>query len=106
MEQAPILQAVLQCDWLEKELYAKEEDLEQLREILTNAKFDFVGGCGYGAKLTITLAGGEKITIFKGCDSCDSMVFGSYGGYYIGNKANTEFWEIFGLNPETKELID
>ncbi len=102
----PILQAVLKCDWLEKELYAKEEDLERLREILMNAEFGFVGGCGYGARLTITLAGGEKITVFKGCDSCDSMVFGSYSGYFIGDKQNTEFWEMFGLNPETKELID
>lgn len=100
-----ILEARLDCGWLETPLYADESDLERLREILVNAEFDSVGGCGYGAKLTITLSSGEKITAFKGCDSCDSMVFGSYGGYSIGDSENTEFWEIFGLDEQTKELL-
>lgn len=100
-----ILEARLDCDWLETPLYADESDLERLREILVNAEFDSVGGCGYGAKLTVTLSNGEKITAFKGCDSCDSMVFGSYGGYSIGDSENTEFWEIFGLDEQTKELL-
>jgi len=102
----PIVKAVLECDWLNEEIQVEGEALERLREILTNAEFGFVGGCGYGAKLTITLEGGEEITVFKGCDGCDSMVFGSYGGYFIGDKGNTEFWKLFDLDPETKEPIE
>ena len=101
-----IVTAVLECDWLKEDIYVEGEALERLREILTNAEFGFVGGCGYGAKLTITLEGGEEITVFKGCDGCDSMVFGSYGGYFIGDKGNTEFWKLFDLDPETKEPIE
>lgn len=101
----PILEACLDCDWLDTPIYADENSLERLKEILINAEFDYVGNCGYGAKLTLTLTDGEKLTMFKGTDSCDTMVFGSYGGYYIGDKENTEFWEIFGLDVETKELL-
>lgn len=101
----PIVKAVLECDWLKEEIYVEGEVLERLREILTNAEFGFVGSCGYGAKLTLTLDSGEELVVFKGCDGCDSMVFGSYGGYFIGDKENTEFWKMFGLDPETKELM-
>lgn len=101
----PIVKAVLECDWLKEEIYVEGEVLERIREILTNAEFGFVGSCGYGAKLTLTLDSGEELVVFKGCDGCDSMVFGSYGGYFIGDKENTEFWKMFGLNPETKELM-
>ena len=101
-----IREARLDCDWLDAPLYADEEDLPRLREILKNAKHDIVGACGYGAKLTLTFTGGEKLTVFKGCDSCDTIVFGSYGGYALGDKENTAFWEMFGLDPDTKERIE
>ena len=101
-----IREARLDCDWLDAPLYASEEDLPRLREILKNAQYDFVGACGYGAKLTLTFTGGEKLTVFKGCDSCDTIVFGSYGGYFIGRKENIEFWEMFGLDPDTKERTE
>ena len=101
-----IREARLDCDWLDAPLYANEEDLPRLREILKNAEHDFVGACGYGAKLTLTFTGGEKLTVFKGCDSCDSIVFGSYGGYFIGNEENIEFWEMFGLDPDTKTRVE
>ena len=97
-----IREASLECDWLEEPIYASEEDLPRLREILKNAEFGFVGGCGYGAKLTLDFTGGETMTVFKGCDGCDSVVFGSFGGYFLGDTENTEFWEIFGLDVETK----
>ena len=100
-----IVKATLECNWLHQPLYAAEEDLLRLREILQGAKFGFVGACGYGAKLTIEMDNGETMVLFKGCDSCDTIVFGSYGGYFLGDKQNVEFWEIFGLDPETKELI-
>ena len=100
-----IREARLDCDWLDTTLYADEADLPRLREILKNAQHDFVGACGYGAKLTLTFTGGEKLTVFKGCDSCDSIVFGSYGGYFIGDKENIEFWEMFGIDPDTKTRI-
>ena len=99
-----IVKATLECNWLHQPLYADEEDLSRLREILKGAKFGFVGACGYGAKLTIEMDNGETMVLFKGCDSCDSIVFGSYGGYFLGDKQNTEFWQIFGLDPETKEI--
>ncbi len=99
-----IVKATLECDWLQEVLYAKQEDLHRLREILKGAEFGFVGACGYGAKLTIEMENGESMVLFKGCDSCDSIVFGSYGGYFLGNKQTVEFWEMFGLDPDTKEL--
>lgn len=101
-----IREARLECDWLEAPLYAKTENLLRLREILKNAEHGYVGACGYGAKLTLTFTGGEKLTVFKGCDGCDTIVFGSYGGYFLGNEENTEFWEIFGLDPESKLPLD
>ena len=97
-----IREARLDCDWLDTTLYADEADLPRLREILKNAEHGYVGACGYGAKLILTFTGGEKMTIFKGCDGCDTIVFGSYGGYFLGEKENIEFWEMFGLNPDTK----
>lgn len=97
-----ILEARLDCDWLENPIFAKEDDITRLREILKNAEFGYVGGCGYGAKLSLTFANGEKMTVFKGCDGCDTIVFGTYSGYFLGDKENTEFWEIFGLDPESK----
>lgn len=100
-----IVKARLDCTWLKEPRYAESEDLERLQEILTNARFDGVGGCGYDAKLTITLADGKELVMFKGSDSCDTMVFGSYGGYTIGREENTEFWNMFGLDADTKALV-
>ena len=97
-----VLEARLDCDWLEYPIYANADDITRLQEILKNAEFGGVGGCGYGAKLSLTFADGEKMTVFKGCDDCDTIVFGSYGGYFLGDKENTEFWEIFGLDPKSK----
>lgn len=99
-----IVKATLECNWLHEPLYAAEEDLPRLREILKGAELGFVGACGYDAKLTIEMENGESMILFKGCDSCDSIVFGSYGGYFLGDKQTVEFWEIFGLDPDTKEL--
>ena len=99
-----IVKATLECDWLQEALYAKQEDLPRLREILKGAEFGFVGACGYGAKLTIEMENGESMILFKGCDGCDSIVFGSYSGYFLGDKQTVEFWEMFGLDPDTKEL--
>lgn len=100
-----IVKATLECSWLHQPLYADTKDLPRLREILKGAKFGYVGACGYGAKLTVELESGETLVMFKGCDSCDSAVFGSYGGYFLGDKQNAEFWKMFGLDPETKELL-
>lgn len=101
-----IVKATLECNWLDQPLYADEDALPRLREILKDAKLEFVGACGYGAKLTIEMENGKTMVLFKGTDSCDTIVFGSYGGYFLGDKQNTEFWEIFGLDPETKDLLD
>ena len=89
--------------WLDEPLYAQETALPRLREMLTKAEKGYVGACGYGAKLTLTFTGGEKLTVFKGTDDCDTVVFGSYGGYFLGSEENTEFWTTFGLDPATKE---
>lgn len=97
-----IREARLDCDWLETPLYADGKDLPRLREMLKNAEFGYVGSCGYSAKLTLTFTGGEKLTVFKGCDGCDSIVFGSYSGYFLGDRENTEFWAMFGLDANTK----
>lgn len=102
----PILGAELDCDWLDTTLRADEVNLPRLEEILKDAEFGAVGDCGYGARLTLRLTGGEKMTVFKGTDDCGSLVFGSYGGYFIGDKENSEFWKMFGLNPETKEPLE
>ncbi len=94
-----VVAATLECDWLETPVcHAAEEDLERLTEILKNAEFGFMGACGYGAKLTITMENGETVIAYKGTDGCDSIAFGSYGGYFLGNKENIEFWNIFGLD--------
>ncbi len=100
-----IVEARLDCDWLEEPLYADDADLERLKSILVNAEFGYVGACGYGAKLTVRMADGEKIVMFKGTDGCDTMVFGSYGGYFIGDRENQDFWRIFGLDMDTKEPL-
>jgi len=97
-----IVSATLECSWLTEPLHAAEADLSRLTKILKGAEFGYVGACGYGAKLTIEMDNGEKMILFKGCDSCDTIVFGSYGGYFLGDKQNIEFWDIFGLDPETK----
>jgi len=106
MIQDTILEARLDCDWLDHPIYAKIVDIPRLQEILKNAEFGYVGGCGYGAKLSLTFPDGEKMTVFKGCDDCDTIVFGSYSGYFLGDKENTEFWEIFGLDPKNKLPIE
>lgn len=97
-----IVSATLECSWLTEPLHAAEADLSRLTKILKGAEFGYVGACGYAAKLTIEMDNGEKMILFKGCDSCDTIVFGSYGGYFLGDKQNIEFWDIFGLDPETK----
>ena len=66
-----IREARLDCDWLDTALYADVAALPRLREILKNAEHGYVGSCGYGAKLTLTFTGGEKLTVFKGCDGCE-----------------------------------
>ncbi len=101
-----ITEAKLEGDWLDGPIYADAAGLPRLQEILKNAEFGFVGACGYGAKLTITCSDGNTYTLFKGTDGCDSMVFGSFGGYFIGNAENTEFWAMFGLDPDTKQPIN
>ncbi len=98
---APITEAKLECSWLTEPLYADEADLARLESILKNAQFGYVGACGYGAKLTVRM-GNEMVTMFKGTDGCDTIVFGSYSGYFLGDAENTEFWEIFGLDAESK----
>ena len=101
-----IVEATLDMAALDTTLHAEKSDLPRLKEILTNAEFGYVGSCGYGAKLTLTFTGGEKLTVFKGTDDCDTIVFGSYGGYFLGDKENIEFWEMFGLDPDTKVRIE
>ena len=98
--------AVLEGDWLEEPRYAAEADVERLGDILRNAEFGFVGSCGYGARVTLTAANGEQFTCFKGTDGCDTVVFGSWGGYFLGEEENLEFWRIFGLDPDTKEPLE
>ena len=99
-----IVKATLECNWLHEPLYAAEEGLPHLRQMLQEAEFGFVGACGYAAKLNIEMENGESMVLFKGCDGCDSIVFGSYGGYFLGDTQTVEFWEMFGLDPDTKEL--
>lgn len=96
--QGTMVEARLDCPWLEKPLYAGEADLEKLQRILTNARFCYVGRCGYGAKLTIQMDDGSTMVLFKGTDSCDTIVFGSYGGYSLGEQENLDFWELFGVD--------
>lgn len=98
-----LLEARLDCSWLDTPLYAKEQDLSQLGSILKNAEFGYVGACGFGAKLTIRLEDGTELVLYKGTDGCDSMVYGSYGGYFIGTGQNQVFWELFGLDPYTHQ---
>jgi beta-lactamase regulating signal transducer with metallopeptidase domain len=101
-----VLAAELEGDWLEApRRVVAEADLSRLTEMLKNAEFGYVGGCGYGAKVTLTFKNGEQFTFFKGTDGCDTVVFGSYSGYFLGDAENTEFWQIFGLDPETKEPL-
>ncbi len=92
-----ITQARLDCSWLDEPRYASESDLERLQGILTHAEYDYVGKCGYGARLTIQMSDGSTMVLFKGTDSCGSLIFGSYGGYTVGEQEDLAFWEIFGL---------
>jgi len=101
MINAPITEAKLECSWLNEPLYADEADLARLEAILKNAQFGYVGACGYGAKLTVRM-GNEMVTMFKGTDGCDTIVFGSYSGYFLGDAENIEFWSIFGLDYDSK----
>lgn len=101
----PVTAATLECSWLTEPLHAAPEDLPRLEAILRGAEFGYVGACGYGAKLTLELTDGETVTVFKGTDGCGTLVFGSYGGYFISDKSNAQFWQIFGLDPETKEFL-
>ncbi len=104
---SPITEAKLEGDYLEAPIYLEKEKLARLEEILKNAKFDnSLGGCGYYTKLTITMENGETMVIFKGTDGCDTIAFGSYGGYLLGDAQNREFWEMFGLDIETKEPLN
>ncbi len=100
---APIKEARLECSWLEETRYLEPEYMQRLEQILKEAKYTGVGNCGYGAKLTVTLEGGQELIVFKGTDDCGSLVFGSYGGYQLNDKADGEFWEMFGLAPGAEE---
>ncbi|MBQ3105784.1 MAG: hypothetical protein IJC59_08010, partial [Lachnospiraceae bacterium] len=100
---ASITEARFDCSWLDVPLYLEERHLPRLEEILKSAKFDSVGNCGYGAKLTLTLENGKRVTVFKGTDDCGSLVFGSWGGYSLRDEADDEFWELFGLSPDGHE---
>ncbi len=102
--QGEIVEARLECVWLEEPIrYAN--DLQELQHILTNAEFGYIGKCGYGANLTIQMADGSSMTLFKGTDGCDSLAFGSYGGYFLGDAENEQFWNIFGLDAISKEPL-
>ena len=95
-------------DWLGEPIYADEVDLPRLRSLLVNAEKGYMGKCGYGAKLTLTLSSGEQVVAYKGTDSCDSICFGSCNGYFLGgDAANDEFWSIFGMGrmPNSNEVI-
>lgn len=92
--------ARFECSWLTDAITLSGEKLERLEEILKNAQFGYVGSCGYGAKLILEMENGEEMVVFKGCDSCDTIVFGSYGGYFLGDEENIEFWELFGLDAD------
>lgn len=100
---APIKEARLECSWLEETRYLEPEYMKRLEQILKGAKYTGVGNCGYGAKLTVTLEDGQELVVFKGTDDCGSLVFGSYGGYQLSDKADGEFWEMFGLAPGAEE---
>lgn len=98
-----IVKAQLDCPWLETSIFADEKDLPQLEEILKNAAYGYISACGYGAYLHLTMADGNTLTLVKGTDGCDSIAFGSWGGYFLGDPENTQFWHIFGLD-ETEHL--
>ncbi len=98
--QSGIVEAKLECSWLDEPIYADQADLQKLQGILTGAEFGYVGGCGYGAKLTVRMEDGTELVMFKGTDGCDSAVFGSYGGYFLGDAQTRDFWDIFGVDIE------
>ncbi len=98
--QSGIVEAKLECSWLDEPIYADQADLQKLQGILTGAEFGYVGGCGYGAKLTVRMEDGTELVMFKGTDGCDSAVFGSYGGYFLGDAQTRDFWNIFGVDIE------
>lgn len=93
-----IAEARFDCPWLDGPVYADKKDLPRLEEILKNAELGYMGSCGYGAFLHLTLEDGSSLTLTKGTDECDSIAFGSWGGYFLGDSENTEFWNIFGLD--------
>ena len=94
-----IVDAALEMSDLDTTLHADKEQLPALEKMLKNAENGYIGACGYGAKLTITMDNGEQLVLFKGTDDCDSIAFGSYGGYFLGRPENVEFWKMFGLEP-------
>lgn len=96
-----IIEARFDCPWLDQPCYAKQEDLPKLEQILKNAEFGYMGSCGYGAFLHLKLSDGKELTVVKGTDTCDSIAFGSYGGYFLGDANNTLFWNLFGLDETT-----
>jgi len=103
----PLLGARLDCAWMDEPIIVEDKtDLKRLEEILKNAEFMYVGACGYGAKLTLAMPNGESLVLFKGSDGCDTIVFGSWGGYSLGDAENTEFWNIFGLDAHTKMPLE
>lgn len=93
-----IVEARFDCPWLDQPRYAKQEDLPKLEQMLKNAEFGYMGACGYGAFLHLKLSDGKELTVVKGTDGCDSIAFGSYGGYFLGDANNTLFWNLFGLD--------
>lgn len=95
-----IAEARLDCPWLDGSFFADKKDLPQLEEILKNAAYGYMGSCGYGAYLHLTMTDGSTITLVKGTDECDSIAFGSWGGYFLGEPENVQFWRIFGLDAQ------
>jgi len=98
-----VVEARFEWNWLEEPVYLEEAYLPRLEEILRNAQFQGVGGCGYGAKVILGFENGETMTVFKGTDDCGSLVFGSYGGYSLSDEADKEFWEMFGIGATSEE---
>ncbi len=68
-----------------------------------------MGKCGYGAKLTLTLSGGEQVIAYKGTDSCDTISFGSCQRltFSAETRRTRKFRSIFGMGrmPNSNEVM-
>lgn len=72
-----------------------EKRLKKLASILKSAKKTSLGNCPYTSVLTLTMKDGRVVTVQKATDSCGTMIFGSASCYWISDKANKQFWQIF-----------